>query len=256
MVADITAFHKSLGKELIAVKDRVRNIIKDSQYAEEGRYKEAVLKNVISRFLPNSISVGTGFVITPDREITKQIDIIIYDDSSPVLFKEGDFVIVLAHTVRAIIEVKSKIHDTTKLMEFIKISDSNASKIGSMTTIGRKFFNGLFAYECDLSSDTIKNALNEEFFEHNYPMYKKINNIALGNDKFLHLWRNEVDPLSTRQDVLKYYELVGLSFSYFISNLLETIDSNPIRSEHQSLFYPFDSKEPYLKFSVKPVNPI
>jgi hypothetical protein len=251
---DITAFHKSLGGELLAVKDRVRNIIENNQPAEEGRYKEAVLKNIISRFLPKGMSIGTGFAINSKKEITKQIDIIIYDDASPVLFKEGDFVIVLAHTVRAIIEVKSKINNTTELNKYIEIADSNAEKIESTTTGLRKFFNGIFAYECDLTLDTIERALNTNFFQQNHPLFKKVNNISLGNYVFLHLWKDDLFNFSTGKDHLDCYDLEEMSFSYFIANLMETIDSNPIESEHKSIFYPFPTKNPYLKFTVKPIT--
>ena len=34
------------------IKNRVRNLIGNSNWAEEGRYKETILKNVIRRFLP------------------------------------------------------------------------------------------------------------------------------------------------------------------------------------------------------------
>ena len=81
-------FYKSLNKELMAVKDRVRSLIGEAHWVKDGEYKEAILKNVISKFLPKKYSMGTGFVINGEKKITQQIDIIIYDNSSPVLFSE------------------------------------------------------------------------------------------------------------------------------------------------------------------------
>jgi len=46
-------FQKSITKELDIVKNRVRSLIGNAHWGEEGRYKEAVLKTVINRFLPN-----------------------------------------------------------------------------------------------------------------------------------------------------------------------------------------------------------
>lgn len=41
-------YHKSTSQELLAVINRVRNLI--NYWGEDGRYKEAVLKNMISDF--------------------------------------------------------------------------------------------------------------------------------------------------------------------------------------------------------------
>src|SRR5436189_5415 len=103
-------YHKSTTKELLAITHKVRNLI--THWGEDGRYKEAILKNIIGRFIPEKYSIGTGFVIkqTENRGehlSSTQIDLIIYDDESPILFKEGDFVILTADAVKGIIEVKA-----------------------------------------------------------------------------------------------------------------------------------------------------
>ena len=119
---DLKEFYKSIGSELSVIKYRVRNLIGAANWGDEGRYKEAILRNCISRFLPNQYSLGTGFVLVKDTEkeqVTSQIDIIVYDNSYPVLFKEGDFVIVLPHSVRGIIEVKTN-GDSSKFAKSIK----------------------------------------------------------------------------------------------------------------------------------------
>ena len=117
---DFKKFYESLNKELMAVKDRLESLIGDVHRGENGKYREAILKNVISKFLPKNYSMGTGFVINAKKEITKQIDIIVYENSSPVLFSEGDFVVVLANTVKAIIEVKSSMKSGKELIKIIK----------------------------------------------------------------------------------------------------------------------------------------
>lgn len=111
---DAQKFQESITKELDTVKDRVRNLIGNSHWGEEGRYKEAILKNVIARFLPANLSLGTGFVIRKDNNeahISNQIDIIVYDNTIPILFSEGDFVITTYKNVKAIIEAKTKIRN-------------------------------------------------------------------------------------------------------------------------------------------------
>lgn len=39
-------FRISITQEIDSIKDRVRNFIGDANWGEEGRYKEALLKNV------------------------------------------------------------------------------------------------------------------------------------------------------------------------------------------------------------------
>lgn len=240
---DFKKFYESLNEELIAVKDRVRSLIGNANWGEDGRYREAVLKNVISKFLPKKYSIGTGFAINKDKEITKQIDIIIYDNSFPILFSEGDFVVVLADSVKAIIEVKSSIESTTTLKKIIRYCEGNAKKIEIGFAQNQKIFNGIFCYECRLSLDTLKNSLIDYFDLTECDIFRKVSNISLGNKIFLHVWWNQ-KPFS-----LNGYELPDLSFAYFISNLLTSLDSNLIL-ENESLFFPFKSKNPFEKFSI------
>src|SRR5688500_8916196 len=122
MPQDLLAFQKSITQELVTIKNRVRNIIDNANWAEEGRYKEAVIKKVIYSFLPRNLEIATGFVVRNDDHLTgrngiisSQLDLIVYDTTVPVVFKEGDFVIVTDSAVRGIIEVKSKIKTTDGL---------------------------------------------------------------------------------------------------------------------------------------------
>ena len=59
ILLNIRAFHESTSKELDVIKNRVRNLI-GRNWGYEGRYKEAILKNVIRRFLPKRYDIGTG----------------------------------------------------------------------------------------------------------------------------------------------------------------------------------------------------
>ena len=111
-IKETKKFHLTTTKELLAIQDRVRNLI--DHWGEDGKYKEAILKTVIKRFLPEKYSIVSGFVVRQtnvrgEHEPSPQIDIIIYDNSFPTLFKEGDFAIVTPDSVRAIIEVKANL---------------------------------------------------------------------------------------------------------------------------------------------------
>jgi hypothetical protein len=105
MEIDAKEFQKTITAELNVVKDRVKFLIGDANWNEEGRFKEAVLKSVIRRFLPSTVSLGTGFIArrrdAVSVELSTQIDIIVYDNRSSVLFSEGDFVVTTPQNVLA-----------------------------------------------------------------------------------------------------------------------------------------------------------
>ena len=221
---DPKEFQKSITKELDTIKNRVRNLIGSSHWEEEGRYKEAILRNVIKRFLPSNLSIGTGFVIKKNNgntQISSQIDIIIYDSTIPVLFSEGDFVITTYKNVKGIIEVKTKIRNN-QLQEIIQKAETNGK------LIGKKIFNGIFSYEYedDINSRNIDQALKKA--------KGYVNHISLGPNVFVRFWRrgdrNRLNPPveNCQNDFYNIYNLEGLSFSYFISNLLELTCSSSL----------------------------
>ena len=97
-MADYLEYHKSIASEFKAYQNRVRNLIGNKHWGEEGRYKEIILMNYLKRVLPKNVSVGTGFV-QGNNNLSTQIDIIIYDNTFPVLFSEGDFVVTVQHAI-------------------------------------------------------------------------------------------------------------------------------------------------------------
>lgn len=231
MPVNSRGFQESITKELCIIKDRVRDLIGDRHWGEEGRFKEAILKNILRKFLPNNISVGTGFIVDSidGNEISRQLDIILYDNTYPVLFSEGDFIITTKKNVKGVIEVKSKLNLGT-LARAIQQFDESINMIlpflGSRYTTNRRFqtpvFFGLFAFEFqgNYDSDRIDNALSIS--------NKIINHISLGSHYFIRKWESEdgkrlVPKVETKFDFYNLYELDNLSFSYFISNLIDIV---------------------------------
>ncbi|SHM75765.1 DUF6602 domain-containing protein [Chitinophaga sp. CF418] len=143
-------YHKTTSKELLALTNKVRNLI--NHWGEDGRYKEAVLKNVIRRFLPEKFTIANGFVIkqTENRGehlSSRQIDLIIYDDASPVLFKEGDFVILTPDAVRGIIEIKANLQNQGVRDILLQANENGQFIFSGKEDKSQKFFNGIFSYE-------------------------------------------------------------------------------------------------------------
>ena len=91
-----------------SLKNRIRNFISDAHWQTDGEWKESILRSVLRRYLPNTTGIGKGFIITKEGPST-QIDILIYDATKPILFKDGDFILVTPDATLGIIEVKTRV---------------------------------------------------------------------------------------------------------------------------------------------------
>lgn len=224
----IKDYHKTTTQELMSLTNKVRMLV--NHWGEDGRYKEAVLKNIIKRFLPEKYIIGTGFVIKQveefdQHESSKQIDLIIYENSSPVLFKEGDFVILTPDAVAGIIEVKANLlnQDTATV---IKQANENGEFIFSGKTDKTKtLFNGIFSFESRSRMDVER--LKEKFilgdFLHTDNSKKfKVNHIAFDKDWFLKYWPDDMNEQHS------IYNITDLAFPFFISNLIDLVGKGSV----------------------------
>jgi len=254
---NILEFHNSISEELIANSKRVRFLV--DHWGEDGRHHEAVLRNTIRRFMPNEFEIGTGFIVkqSKDREghfSSSQIDIIIYSNKYPVLFREGDFVIVTPDSVRAIIEVKANL-ENQNLGDIIKKCSQNGNfiinslnpnnlneeKVGvdiGPISKSKILFNGIFAfsgYKGISKVESIKTIIKECFAhlcQDEYFQYSTTNHIAINENLFYKYWQYEEPPHYL-------YNLKNLSFTFFISNLMEFLNSVSIIS-NDYLWFPKD----------------
>jgi hypothetical protein len=236
MPASARRFQESITSELNIIKDRVQDLIGTRHWGEVGRFKEAILKNVIKRFLPNHFSIGTGFIVDSENgdEVSRQLDIIIYDNTYPVLFSEGDFIITTKRNVKAVIEVKSSIH-TYDLNDVIRRFDESVAMLRPFAlprpfsvartsrAVRSSIFFGVFAFEFEgnIDSPVVDLALQNS--------RGIVNHIALGPNIFIRKWdRNEARDLRPAVDAhgpfYNLYSIDSLSFSYFISNILDRIN--------------------------------
>lgn len=229
-VPDYNAYRKSISHELVSIKNRVRNIISDAHWGEEGRYKEVILTDMLRKHLPKSVSVGTGFIMG-EGILSTQIDIIVYRNDIPVLFQQSDFVIVIPEAVLGIIEVKSSTKDETKIKEAIEKMARNAEMISC------EAFCGIFIYEHDGGiRPAWKAALK---------MNKgRVKYLCLGPKLFLMHWYK---PLNNSQQPVSHYgvyQMKDLAFGYFISNLIEDIyiatTHQQIPNSLKQMLYPID----------------
>lgn len=235
---NIIEYHKSTSKELIAIKDRVRNLIK--HWGVDGRHQEAVIKTMIKRFLPEKYNIANGFVVCQTdirgkHTPSKEIDLLIYDTSYPVLFRDNDFVIITSDAVVGIIEVKANIKNQGFKKVIDKCNKNGKFIFESKNDKSKPIFNGIFSYESDINNidslaDIIKSSseilINEK---DNYC----VNHIAFNENYFYKYWVNE----STYPHEI--YNLNELAFSFFISNLMDWISIDSVIN-NSNLWYPID----------------
>lgn len=268
-----TEFVRSFSNELVAIKDRVRHLIGVGHHnAEEGRYKEIVLAEILRSALPENIGVGTGFVLCDDREISSQIDIILYDKSkSAEVLKKGNFVIVLKQSVLGIIEVKTTLKSSEMEGVIDKLCEEKAK-------ISPKIFAGLFGYhyenelaeyEISLSENQMQDSIMtskqsddkfahfsrnfKEILERNFYEKKQIIDcIACGRNYFMKFWE-KYKPVKDENPYEHYsfYGIRNLSFGYFISNLKEHIrlltTKTKISKQEYALLYPIDKGKEHCR---------
>ncbi|WP_300667022.1 DUF6602 domain-containing protein [Fluviicola sp.] len=246
---DIIEFHKSTAKELLALKNRVRNLIQ--HWGEDGRHHEVILKTMIERFLPEKYRIGTGFVVQPthergDHQASKQIDLIIYDTAYPVLFKENDFVILTADAVVGIIEVKADLLNQN-YGNVVRICNENGKFINK-AFVGKPhlIFNGIFSFESSVHNiDVIAERILDARDNLNDIEWNKycVNHISFNDSYFYKLWNLD---LSNAYNPNCIYEISELSFSFFISNLIAFITHRSVE-ENDNLWFPVDKSIQMVK---------
>lgn len=249
-------YQLSIAQEFKAYENRVRFLIDDANWAEEGRYKEIILMNYFKRNLPQSFSVGTGFVKNNLGGITGQIDIIIYKNTYPLFFSEGDFIICNSDSVVGIIEVKTRI-SPSRIVDLIRKSNNNGKIIIDKSS--KKIFNGIFSYNIDGNIETYKDNIEKLELKNSRVLQREvINNIALGDLHIITL-SDYSEHEKNLNGYLSYnvfnldFNNKGLAFSYFLSNLLDTVyrqsvhSSGKLPNEYEKMIFPIDENEKKIK---------
>jgi hypothetical protein len=257
---DIRRFQESITAELQHTQSRVRSLIGNANWGEDGRYKEAILRKLIKQYLPTNLEIGTGFIVSNDDYnygrnglISKQLDLIIYDGSFPVVFREGDFVVLTESSVRGVIEVKSKIvnYSTSRSQSnalnniLAKFNELNQFHVLRQKAAQYQIFTGIFSFEYEDDFSNPAGYFKESLKESN----GLVNHISLGAECFIRYWReseyrrsNTISPAHPGR-CYSLYKLTSLSFSYFISNLIH-ITANTEPADRYWFSFPIEgSKE-------------
>lgn len=235
-------YFATLSAELHALKNRVRDMIdNEPHWLTDGEWKEGVLRQVLRRQLPETVKVGRGFIVTETTN-SNQLDILLYDASKPVLFRDGDLVIVTPDAVRGLIEVKTSVTPG----EFAEAVEKLATNISIVRRSpgGHHAFAAIFAYDC--STPTCEPLL--QAIAAAQESNQLVDFASLGSTWFLRYWN--LDPREQKRFHHKWhaYELDDRAAGYFVHNVIEAI--SPSISFHNAVWYPSEGKEPYLAGSI------
>ena len=226
---DSLNFQRSITQELEAVKNRVRDLIGSANWPEEGRYKESILNEAINSQIPNQISTGTGFIIkqgscAEEFILSKQHDIILYDNRTPLIMKYGDFVVTTPSNVKGVIEVKANLSPNKFRDAFEKLERSLEDIFDSYND---KFI-GIFSFDYqNNNNDNLHNIENSILINTLKQSKGIVNHISLGELFFIRFWKKQEGhdlnpPVQVDSDFYNIYNIDSLSYSYFISNILHS----------------------------------
>ncbi len=239
------AYFKSLTDELSSMKNRIRNFIGDVHWQSDGEWKETILRSILRRYLPKTVDVGRGFIITEEGPST-QIDILIYDVTKPVLFRDGDFVLITPDATLGVVEVKTRVK-RCDLDGVLRKIHRIAKLQRRQSAIARPFF-GLYSYEgtgfnCAYYLKTLK----EVFCGF---AVTPIHILSFGHSKFIRFW--ECDPCEQSRPIYKWhaYEVHGKAPAYFLHNAIAYTCQFSVQ-ENEGLWFPREGKEADLIGSIE-----
>src|SRR5262245_37972369 len=126
------------------------------------------------------VRVGSGFAIQGTAN-SKQIDLLIYRADSPVLFRDGDLVVVPAAGLQAVIEVKTRLtsRNLRPALEHL------AAICTTLDRDRRRFVVDLFSYETEVSNHAVLTSLRDVC--ERWP--KHIDLVCHGQDRFVRYFK-------------------------------------------------------------------
>lgn len=234
----IEDYFRSLTVEVNALRNRVRYIIKNRHWQTDGEWKESVIRQMLRRQLPASTSVGRGFVVSAIK-YSHQIDILVYDSSKPVLFRDGDLVFVTPDAVLGIIEVKSR---ATPQMLATAAKKLAADMLIIRLHSNSDAFAGIFAFEDGggTSEDYLMAVAQASDRWEN-----RIDFLCLGESRFIKYWH--LDPKNARQPYEGWhsYHLPETAPGYFLHNVIDCVSPDTV-FRNKDVWFPRRGKEPFI----------
>ncbi|WP_243371117.1 DUF6602 domain-containing protein [Geotalea sp. SG265] len=194
-----------------------------------GDARESFIRDVLERFLPSNVVVGSGQIADSKEGLSKQIDIIIYRNDFPVLRTFGSGDVYLIEGVIATIEVKSAL-TKRNLIEALENGKSVRNLLPTILISSLNFYCNI-AYENDFidlsipQKNSIMGMVLPPHYIFSYKGYKATsyaNLLVAVNKWFCDLKGGELDA-TILPEVICTEGCVGIKN---LSNQLGLMDSN------------------------------
>ncbi len=176
------------------------------------------MRTVLQRHLPKHLEPLRGFAIDGDHS-TRQVDVLIFDNTKPALFRSGDLAFVTPDAAVGVIEVKSNISDTSKLRLALEPLAENIERIrkgGNPTA-----FAGLFSFDTALEGPAGLRKVLECLRDvaHNIPE-RIVDMVAIGPNIFVLHWEGDGSPGEITSQPRRWhaYSLERMAPGYFLNN--------------------------------------
>ncbi|HCG8759707.1 TPA: hypothetical protein NKB00_004379 [Vibrio parahaemolyticus] len=233
---NIDSYFESLSLECEALKNRVRYFIDDAHWLTDGEWKESVLRTMISRSCPDTVSVGRGFLVT-ETGCSSQIDILLYDNSLPVLYRDGDLVFISPSACKAIIEVKST-YNAEVYQRAVSLVASN-SKIVRDANPEHELFSGIFFYDGPERGERFTLEILRDLVGSD--PNRTINHVCIGSHRFIKFWEFEPETQLPEHNSWHAYRLDNKAVGYFLHNLLSSL-ANYDLIRNNNIWFPPEGK--------------
>ena len=206
---------KSISSKMNAEYEEISNL---SHGGLKGDSRESVLRNFLEKYLVDKFGITRGEIVSIDGKTSKQQDIIIYDSHvCPVLLNAEDIRVIPVEGTYVVIEVKSLLNDSELENSILNINSvKNMEKksfvlqqgplIQQVTELGKtkSYYNTmgiLFVYRSELSLDSIKTRIAEQYKKHNIPAENQIDFVFVLDRGFVLPYCDATKTISTTNEL-------------------------------------------------------
>jgi hypothetical protein len=242
-------FFRLKTEELLNQLSQVKTFIKKHN-PTIGILTEEILRQFLSTFLPKGVSVEQGFIAGKGGDLSKQIDIIIYDSQRfAPYYRINDIVVVPMESVIAIVEVKTTVKSKTLFHDIINYFYSVSNYLHPNTSTHLFIYNSADVGMLDSYFRSFKHPGEYQEFDHD--TFHNLPDVITGIDSSYHLAKDyvtfESDKMgytsynyvdNTDKDIssleLFYKSILGSVRSYFTGNLdIQSESANSIEKNNE-----------------------
>lgn len=165
---DFSRLFQGISRKMIAEFSDVTEQI--PHMGDRGKNREEIFKNFLEKHLPSKYGIGSGQAVSVDKQISKQLDCVIYAKSSCPLWYNESTQIFPAESVCSVIEIKSSLnkYQLEQSVENIR-SVKRLPKLGGERPLSSGVIvsgsnpptlGAVFSYSSNTSLETLRDNLN------------------------------------------------------------------------------------------------